>query len=196
MIEIRKFPKRIVILGTLFVLLIILAVCFIRYEGKEKIKQSSITPPPDIYKPTEELKERKKVVLFFLSEDDPYLHPEEREIYSSSVSSEAKQLIEELIRGSQKGFLSPLPPQTKLRELFVTDKGVAYVDLSKDLKGGYPYGSSSEISTIYSIVNSLTYNFESIKKVFILIEGGEKETLGGHIGLRKPFSPQYSLIAK
>jgi hypothetical protein len=32
--------------------------------------------------------------------------------------------------------------------------------------------------------------------VALLIEGGERETLGGHVDLTKPFSPDFSIIAK
>jgi spore germination protein GerM len=78
----------------------------------------------------------------------------------------------------------------------VTRSGVAYVDFSKDIVEKHLSGSSAEISTIYSVVNSLAYNFDSIKRVFILIEGREKETLGGHISLSKAFLPLYDLIAK
>jgi len=189
--------KKYAIIGALLVLLIILIVSYFKNGREEKIKQSPAFHPQKIYQPSEELKEKKKIVLFFLSEEDALLHPEEREIYVySSVVPEAKQMVEELINGSKSGNLSPLPPQTRLRELFLTDKGVAYVDFSREFQAGHPSGSSAEISTIYSIVNSLAYNFKAIKKVFILIEGGEKETLGGHVILSKPFLPRYSLIAK
>ena len=144
-----------------------------------------------------ESEETIKIVLFFLSEEDTYLHPEEREIPAdSSIVRQAKRTIEELIKGSQSGLISPFPPETELRELYVTKKGVAYVDFSEDIVEKYLSGSSAEISTIYSVVNSLTYNFRSIEKVFILIEGQEKETLGGHINLSRPFLPLYDLIAK
>jgi hypothetical protein len=52
------------------------------------------------------------------------------------------------------------------------------------------------MSTIYSVVNSLSYNLKPIKKVFILIDGGEKKTLGGHIDLTSPFQPIYDIVAK
>jgi hypothetical protein len=57
-------------------------------------------------------------------------------------------------------------------------------------------GTSAEMSTIYSIVNSLSYNVKPIKKVFLLIDGGEKKTLGGHIDLTSPFEPIYTIVAK
>ncbi len=188
--------KRVLILSFLLILLIILVIVFFTTGGKEKIKQLPETPLQELQSQPQEPREKKEIVLFFLSEEDELLHPEEREIMAdSSVAHEANQAIEELIKGSQAGYISPLPPETKLRQLFITKDGLAYVDFSKELMEKHPSGSSAEILTVYSIVNSLARNFSSIKKVFILIDGGEKETLGGHISLSRPFLPQYSIIA-
>ena len=187
--------KRVAVLGFLLTVLIIIVIVFFRSGVREKIRlfpEASSELEPLSPKP----EERKKIVLFFLSEEDTFLHPEEREIAAySSIVHQAKQTIEELIKGSQIGYISPFPPETELRELFVTKEGVAYVDFSEDIVEKHLSGSSAEISTIFSVVNSLTYNFDSIKKVFILIEGQEKETLGGHINLSRPFLPLYDLIA-
>jgi len=189
--------NRSVILGALLILLAVLVVIYFKIGGKEKAIQVPFSLPPEITEPSEEQTEKKKIVLFYLSEKDTLLHPEEREIYAySSVVQEAKQTIEELLKESQSGYLSSIPPQTKLKELFLTRRGVAYIDFSKDFQVGHPSGSTAEMATVYSIVNSLTYNFKSIKKVFFLIEGTEKETLGGHVNLSKPFRPRYSLIAR
>jgi hypothetical protein len=73
---------------------------------------------------------------------------------------------------------------------------MAYVDFSKEIQDKSLSGSEAEMAAVYSIVNSLTYNFKSIKKVLILVDGEEAETLAGHINLSKPFAPDYSLIAQ
>lgn len=189
--------KRILILGPLFILLVVLIVLFFRSRGEEKIKPSAEVTPPELESPSKEPGETRKIALFFPSEEDSLLHKEEREIIAdASFVKEAKQTIEELLKGSRNGYLSPFPQETKLRELFITEEGVAYVDFSREIQENHLSGSSSEMATIFSIVNSLAYNFKSIKKVFILIDGGEKETLGGHISLTRPFLPQYDLVAE
>jgi len=188
--------KRLTILSLLLASLVVLVIIFFRSGTKEKIKSSPEAPPVQLQPSVPKPGETRKIVLFFLSDEDTFLHREEREIVAdSSIIRQAKQAIEELIKGSEKGLISPLPPETKLRELYLTKEGVAYVDFSEDIVQKQLSGSSAEISTIYSIVNSLSYNFDSIKKVFILIEGQERETLGGHINLSRPFLPLYDLIA-
>jgi spore germination protein GerM len=189
--------KRVAILGILFVILVVLVIVFFKSGLKEKIIPAAPISPPEVDPLPLQPGQTRIVILFFLSEDDTLLHPEEREIPAdTSVVHQAKRTIQEIIKGSQRGFISPFPPETKLIELYVTDEGVAYVDFSKDIVEKHLSGSSAEISTIFSVVNSLAYNFNSIEKVFILIEGRERETLGGHINLSRPFLPLYDLIAQ
>ena len=187
--------KKLVLLGLLFVLLIVLIVIFFTRgrEGKQ--------PAPSLLPEEETLPSKpgmtRTVILFFPSEVDAFLHPEEREIRKDvSVDEQAKQVIRELIRGSQDGYISPFPEGTQLRELFITQEGVACVDFSRDIQEKHLSGSSAEIATIYSLVNSLTQNFQSIKRVFILVDGRERQTLGGHIDLSRPFLPDKNLISR
>jgi germination protein M len=185
---------------TLFALsllaVIVLAIVLFRGEGGEKVKPAVETAVREGEPEPAPAREAKTVRLFFLSENDNLLHPEPREIFAGSTVEEAEQVVRELIRGSDKGFISPLPSETKLRQLFVTKEGTAYVDFSREVMEKHPSGSSAELATVYAIVNTLAFNFNPIKKVFILVEGGERETLGGHINLSQPFVPLYSLNAR
>lgn len=194
--KIKTGRAKIIIIVLLSFILLVLVILFVR-SGKEespKIPSSSFQVEN---KPGEEIpKETKRVTLFFLSEEDNLFHQEEREISRNpSLIQEAQEVMDELIKGSRLGYVSPLPPETKLRQIFLTKEGVLYVDFSKELAGKHLSGSSAEIATVYSVVNSLAYNFRPVKKVFILIEGEERDTLGGHIDLSKPFLPDYSLVA-
>lgn len=188
--------KKLILPAFLFILLIVLVVIFFRSGLEKRAPSGPAVSDLDTTLGPEESRETRNVVVFFLSEHDGQLHPEEREIYSDTlVVHQAKQTIEELIGGPQDEAISPLPPETKLREMYITPRGVAYVDFSREIQENHLSGSSEEVSTIYAIVNSLTYNFKSIKRVFILVDGGEQETLSGHVNLRRPFLPRYDLIA-
>lgn len=188
--------KKIGTLGALVALLIILAVVFFRSGEKEKIRHYSEEPLKEQGTSSAEPLQTRSITLFFLGEDDNLLHPEKREIFDDpSVIRQAILTIKELLRGSQDGSLSPIPLDTELRELFITRGGIAYVDFSGEIREGHLSGSSAEIVTVFSIVNSLTYNFRDIKKVVILIEGSEKETLAGHVDLSRPLVPRYDLVA-
>lgn len=182
----------------LILLTILIVVILIFFFGSRKEKIKHLTKPPGTTpaaKPAREI-QMKKVTLFFLSENDGLLHPEEREIQVSSLNDEARAVIEELIRGPKSDLLSTIPENTRVRQVFVTSDGTAYVDLSRNLLEANFYGSSGEMAVVYSIVNSLAYNFKAIKRVSLLVEGNERETLGGHIDVSRPFVPDYSLVAR
>lgn len=155
-------------------------------EKKEEMAQESVQP--ELFK--------RQVTLYFPSENDDLLHPEKREITAGSPEIEAEEIIQELIAGSAQGYLSPLPPQAKIRQVFITGDGTAYVDFSRELVEKHPSGSAAELATIYAVVNSLISNIPAVKRVFFLIEGAERETLSGHINLNKPFSAMPSIIAR
>lgn len=189
--------KKLVILSTLVVLLIVLVLAFFKCGSVEKIKPLPVASPDEAASSPEEPRELLTVTLFFASESDGYLHAEEREIPSDPlVVNQARFIVQELLEGPQGDLLNPFPPETKLRELFVTPEGVAYVDFSREIRDLHMSGSSAEIATVFSVVNSLTRNLDPVKKVFILIDGGEMDTLAGHVDLSQPLVPRKDLEAR
>ncbi len=187
--------KKYVILGALFAALIILIVLLFT-GGIEKKTKLSLPSIPESETTSEVTPEPKTITLFFLSEEDGLLQGEEREILSnSSLIFEIKQTIEKLLVGSDNGYISPFPPESRLREVFMTEEGIVYVDFSREIQDEHLSGTTAEISTVYSVVNSLAFNFKSVKKVFILVDGNEKETLKGHVDISRPLVPMYNLVS-
>ena len=181
----------------LLVLLLVLVFTFFRTSVREQIRTSKGPDPSSAGTPYAAQSPTKKVTLFFVRDDDGLLAPEEREIASDpSPAREAEEVIAELIKGPTGALIASLPPETKLGQLFITKDGTAYVDFSRDLVDRHPSGTDAEVSTVYAVVNSLTLNFKTIKRVFFLIDGEERETLDGHLSLHKPFVPDYSLVAR
>ena len=186
------------VLGGLALVLLVLVVIFFTGDGREKVKRfvdANVPKPPETSAASAGAV--KTVTLFFISDDDDSLHKETREIAAGpTAADEAERALAELVRGSEKGFLSPLPPQTKVRQVFVAKDGLATVDFSRDIADKFAYGSFSELAAVYAVVDTLVYNFEAIKKVVILVEGSERDTLGGHVDLSRAFSPDYSMVAR
>jgi spore germination protein GerM len=192
-----KEPKKVILVGSLCVILLVLIAIFFSGGSEERIRRLENDKLAHPAPAPEEPPERRMVTLFFLANGDDLLHGEEREIMAGrSVAEEAEQVLDELIRGSEGDLISPLPPEASVRQVFITAEGVAFVDFSREIMEKSSYGSSSELSAVFAVVNSLAYNFKSIKRVRILVEGGERETLGGHIDLSKPFVPNFSLLVK
>lgn len=189
--------QRLLILAVLGLSLTLTAVLFFFTGGEEAPVEGEDVPVPSEPPPAGEEASLKPVVLYFLSEQDGLLHPEERSIVAGPTAEwEARRLVEELIKGSRTGLISPLPPESRLRQVFFLRGGTAVVDFSREFGERHPSGSSAEMATVYCLVNALTRNFSSVKRVMILVNGGEKETLNGHISLAEPFLPLPSMIAE
>jgi hypothetical protein len=137
----------------------------------------------------------KEVSLFFCDPENPILVRELRKIDKTlPLEAQAKEVINALISGPKSGLSPTIPQKTKLRGISIDPYGTATVDFSKEIATSHPGGSSGEIITIYSIVNSLAMNFNQVKRVQILVEGKKMETLAGHIFIKEPIEPDEGLI--
>lgn len=140
--------------------------------------------------------ERKiSVKLFFEDPEHGGLVSEERTVsFSNDLSRQVRVVVGELIRGSTAGLLASLAPETRILEVFVSARGVAYVDLSKAVADGVGGGSKAELLTVYAVVNSITVNFPAIKRVQILVEDHPVVTLAGHVDLSRPLPPDMTYL--
>ncbi len=128
-----------------------------------------------------------KATLFYLGDDGWRLKGVEREVeYGEGRVEQAKRIIEAQVAPAPAPLVSAIPPGTKLRALFVTDRGEAFVDLSREVSTAHPGGSLNEIFTVYTIVYAITTNLPAISAVQILVDGREVDTLAGHVDLRRP----------
>ena len=187
--------NKLILPAALLVLLAVLMVLFFGSHGKEKTPDISAIDLLEEEGSEEQEPDTIKIVLFFISEEDFRLQREEREILNEPImENRIERLVKELIAGSEEGLLSPFPSDTKVRSVYITGDGIVYIDFSPEFQTAHPSGSSAEISSIFSIVNTIAYNVKSVKRVFILVNGTEQETLAGHIDLRRPFLPRYDLI--
>ncbi len=143
------------------------------------------------------VEEKREVTLFFSDEEGEYLVAERRQIRKGEdTEEEAKQLLKELIKGPKGKLLPTLPSKTKLLSVDLDEKGKARVNFDRALTRDHPGGSSAEMITVYSVVNSLSFNFPEIKKVQFIVEGKEIETLTGHLSLSQSISPKPDLVRK
>ena len=139
---------------------------------------------------------RRDVTLFFERADDDALGPETRPILlSESIIDQAKQIVSELAIGPHtQGLLPTVPEDTKVLGLYLDRSGTAYVDLSGEFVDKHPGGSSDELATVFSIVDSLTYNLPEVRRVRFLVNGEERETLASHLDLRRAYLKDMSIV--
>jgi len=121
---------------------------------------------------------------------------EYREIFDTATPGDrAKQIVNDLISGPTSDEAArAVAPGTRLRQVYVLDDGVAYIDFSQELTQGFGGGSERELETVYAIVNSIALNVREIQRVAILVGGRPIETMNGHLDLRRPLKPNPRLI--
>jgi spore germination protein GerM len=125
--------------------------------------------------------------LYFVSEDGMSLVGVQREVpFGETVLDQAKQIVISQLAAGPTPLVSAIPSETTLRSLYLTERGDAFVDLSADARTRHTGGALDELFTVYAIVNALTTNLPAVKRVQILIEGKEVDTLAGHVDLRHP----------
>ena len=130
---------------------------------------------------------RISATLFYITPAGDSLVPVEQDVpYAAAPADQARRIIERQLAPPPAGQTSAIPSGTTLRALFLTSKGEAYVDVSKEIVSGHPGGSLHEALTVYSIVNALTANLPDITAVQVLVDGHEVDTLVGHLDLRRP----------
>jgi hypothetical protein len=152
-------------------------------KEKKEVEEHPFTPPKaPLYNQGDP---PMAVKIFFPGSEsgEAILTAEDQTIYrSAELANRAKQVLQNLIAGPKiPGLFPSIPKDTKLLEVFIDDAGLAYVDFSDPLSANHPGGMLNEQVTVYSIVNSLTYNLPEIRQVKILVGGAEKETLAGHM---------------
>ena len=135
-------------------------------------------------------------VTLFLPTPGLRLEPETGEFELPDIDTFGIEAItEELFRRLNErwpgGFV---PENTTVRASFIVG-GTAVIDIdAPSLTESWSTGSKTEILTVQAIVHSVIANFEEIESVQILVNGGEVQTLAGHLDLSKPIRPDRSLI--
>lgn len=189
----RGWGFRIILIASLFLLVGAIWILLIHRDGtlerafkggKKEGSKVEITP-----------RRTREVIVFFCDPHVPLLVRVSKKVDASlPLEDQAREVITTLISGPSGGLLRTLPHGTELRGISVGSDGTATVDFSKELSRSHPGGSSAEIVTVYSIVNSLVMNFDQIKRVQILIEGKRIESLAGHISIHDPIEADEGLI--
>jgi len=141
--------------------------------------------------------ERRISVKLYLEDPERLLLvAEERSIpFAESLAEQVRLVVQELVRGSSGVLASPLPPECRVLDVFVRGGGVVLIHLSAEATAGRGLGSTGELLSVYSIVNSVVGNFPAVKRVQIVVEGGVDGTFAGHIDVSRPLPPDLALIA-
>jgi spore germination protein GerM len=183
----RPWHKRLSLWGALVVLLFVIGLVI----GYLKTTEPSRTEPVAL---ETEPQPTREVILYFASADGQTLIAENRSIEECPTDDDClRHTVAALIAGPQSDLVPILPAQVVLRGVLSADS-LVNVDFSQELVSAHPGGTQSELLTIYGLANTLSVNFPHLRQVRILVEGAPVATLKGHVDLRQPVNPDFSLV--
>ncbi|HZJ84389.1 MAG TPA: GerMN domain-containing protein [Syntrophomonadaceae bacterium] len=148
--------------------------------------------------PTENQVIDKEITLYFSDDQAMYLIAEKRIIQIEENATDEqliKNIVEKLIKGPENQTLIPtIPPETKLLTVEIENQ-LAKINFSQEIQTKHWGGSTGELMTVNSLVNSIT-ELDTIEEVLILVEGEIQESLIGHLYTKEPFTRDEKTIRK
>jgi spore germination protein GerM len=149
------------------------------------------TPPPPATEPQRQL---RTVTLYFAAADGSGLVAEGREIADCLVENDCLHAtVQALLDGPVGDLTTVFPPHAVLRGISIAGSEVQ-IDFDRTLIDGHPGGSWAELLTVYALADTVAVNFPHLRQVRILVEGAAVETLKGHVDLRQPLTPDFSML--
>ncbi len=183
MIKIKK-KSSFIYIGIFIVLILSLLYFFL---GSPRLKKRNLIKTEKII---EKKEEKIEYSFFFPANDGDYLLlVKKKVIKKEDLIKQVREVVLELFKGPSENsekLYNPFSKKLKLNELYVVNNGIVVIDVNDAIHDKLLGGSDDELLTIYSIVNTLSYNFPFIRATQIIINGREAETLAGHIDISHP----------
>lgn len=127
------------------------------------------------------------------------LRSERRELPPSpDASGRTATVIQALLTGPQgTGLRAPLPEGIAVRKVYLAEDGLAFIDFESP-EGAPPpaSGSTREILTVYSLVNTVLLNSEEVDRLVLLWNGRQLKTFAGHVDTTRPLVANTALVAQ
>lgn len=173
-------PGQLVALGIIVLCLIVLF--FVVSNFGKKTTQSLVAS----YQLYSQGDAKQTVLLFFGNPKTEGFKTVPAIIYDSVLQiNRIKQLLMLLTDGPKNNAAVNLLPQgTTLKDAYIDANSILYIDMSPEYAANCKGGTTGEYEAIYSIINTVLYNFPWINGVKFVINGTEKETLAGHISIK------------
>ena len=188
-----RFLFKLIIWGGVVLTLLVVLVWWFKPSPKQTVTSSSLhrqelVPKADpIIEPTSQV---KQIGLFALGDSTTYLVRRTSTVeLSTALDIALRQVATTLLDLPED--TSAIPAGTYLNEAYVDQHATGYLDFSNHLIKNHIGGSSAEYLTLKAILETIHLNFpEQIKKVQILVEGREVESIAGHFDTSQPLEVQ------
>lgn len=109
------------------------------------------------------------------------------------MQSQAREALSALF-ADQRALTAPVLRELKVRGFYLDAAGTAYLDLTPGPQKDERASAWDEHLAVYAMVNTVLMNFEEIKRMVLLLDGREAQTLAGHIDLSRAFTKRTDLV--
>jgi hypothetical protein len=162
----------------------------LQYLGRTSSPEVPVAPTP-APTPTAHI----TATLFYGAPDGVSLAPLRVEVpLAEGAVAQGRQIVQALLHAPPAPYLAVVPAGTTLKALYLTPGGDAFVDLSAEVSTKHPGGTQAELLTVYAIVNAITTNLQGVRRVQLIIDGHEADTVAGHVDVRRPLELDASLV--
>ncbi|NIQ97477.1 MAG: GerMN domain-containing protein [Desulfuromonadales bacterium] len=184
----KKLNKMHIALAMAALLLVVAIAAFMLGRRSQPVEEANLPVEEDVNgKP-----QTRELSLYFAAEGESVLMPEQRDIPQCEDDVDClRSTVEALIAGPQTALMPVLPARTSLLSVSEED-GLAVLDFDRSFVDLHPGGSTSELLTVYALIDTLAVNFPHVRKLSILVGGEPVETIKGHVDLRQPLTADFS----
>lgn len=129
----------------------------------------------------------RAVTLWFASEDGDSLVSEPRELpEQEGLHARVAALVAALDEGPSRRGVAVLPAGTSVLHVYLDDRGLLVLDLSRSFQQGFRGGTRAEDLAIDAILRTLRDNVPEVRRVLFTCGGAPLTSLGGHVPLDRP----------
>jgi hypothetical protein len=166
-------------------LIVALGIAVLAWAAWNLTRRETVAPPPA---GVDSLSTGvHSVQLWFSVTSGDSLVAESRDVVEAGTLHErVGDLIAELERGPRRGGVRAVPPGTSLLHVYLDDRGLLTVDLSRAFQSGFRGGTGAEYLAVASLVRTLGANLPEVKQVMLVCAGTPMPSLGGHLPLERP----------
>jgi hypothetical protein len=111
-----------------------------------------------------------------------------------TVAAQGEAILRAALSDPPPGALRVVPRGTRLRAFFIDGRGAAFVDVTSEVRRLHAGGSFGEALTVGALVNAVTANLSAARRVHLLVEGQEADTLAGHVDVARALTQDMSLV--
>lgn len=168
-------------------LAVLVAVAVLGWAGWREARRRSDAAAAAAVAPDTTETGMRAVTLWFAAANGDSLVAETRELQEQEgLHARVASLVAALDEGPARRGVAVLPAGTSVLHVYLDDRGLLTLDLSRAFQQGFRGGSRAEDLAVSAIVRTLGDNVPEARRILFTCGGAPLASLGGHVPLDRP----------